>query len=80
LTLAGVMALLELSAFRLSRHSLVALEAITTTRERLPLASITTLGIFFCFLTGNIGLWVLLERFGGSLPSPRPKWAWCSRY
>lgn len=67
LALAGVVALLGLSAFRIPRHPLVAPQVAALPRGRLPLASFATLGIFFCFLVGNIGLWAFLERLGGSM-------------
>lgn len=66
LALAAVVALLGVSAFWVPRHAL-ATPVATQARGPLPLASVLTLGVFFCFLVGNIGLWAFLARLGTSL-------------
>ncbi len=66
LALAAVVALLGVSAFWVPRHAL----ATPTAKQAhgpLPLASVLALGVFFCFLVGNIGLWAFLARMGTSL-------------
>lgn len=66
LALAVVVALLGASAIWVPRHPLIA-QAGAQTRDRLPLRSMLPLGVLFCFLVGNIGLWAFLERLGASL-------------
>lgn len=72
LALAGVVALLGLSALWVPRGPLLALEADapdtpTAVRSRLPGAARAAMTVFFLFLVGNIGLWAFLERIGSSL-------------
>lgn len=64
--LAAVVSLLGVSAFWVPRHALVTPVA-TRAHGPLPLASILALGVFLCFLVGNIGLWAFLARMGTSL-------------
>ena len=66
LALAAVVALLGVSAFWVPRHALVTPTA-TQAHGPLPLASVLALGVFFCFLVGNIGLWAFLARMATSL-------------
>lgn len=66
LALAAVVALLGVSAFWVPPRAL-ATPVATQTRGPLPMASVGTLGVFFCFLVGNIGLWAFLAHMGTSL-------------
>lgn len=69
LALALVVAVLGLSALWLPSHPLNAGAdaAPAATGLALPAAAWRTLGVFFLFLVGNIGLWAFLERIGASL-------------
>jgi predicted MFS family arabinose efflux permease len=70
LALAGVVALLGLSALWVPAHPLVPVEAGpggSTARRALPAAAWGCMAIFFVFLTGNIALWAFLERIGAGL-------------
>lgn len=66
LALAGVVALLGLSALWVPRRPM-----LPTARQAaglaLPGAAWLALGVFFLFLVGNIGLWAFLERLGSRL-------------
>lgn len=63
-TLAGVVALLAVSAIWVPRHPPLA--NTTATNARLGLRSALPLVVFLLFLTGNIGLWAFLERVGAA--------------
>ena len=68
--LAGVVALLGLSALGVPSHPLLAVPptpAGGTARRALPMASWVRMSVFFVFLAGNIALWVFLERIGSGL-------------
>ncbi|MGV8805930.1 MAG: MFS transporter [Polaromonas sp.] len=67
LALAGVVALLGLSAFWVPHGPPQGQVSAATIRGPLPAASWRALGLFFLFLVGNIGLWAFLERIGSSL-------------
>ena len=71
LALAGVVALLGLSAFWVPHGPPEAVSAAgpaaVVASGALPAASWRALGLFFLFLVGNIGLWAFLERIGSSL-------------
>ena len=71
LALAGVVALLGLSAFWVPHGPPAAVSAAgpapVVASGALPAASWRALGLFFLFLVGNIGLWAFLERIGSSL-------------
>ena len=64
--LAVVVALLGVSAFWVPRHAL-ATSVAKRAQGALPLTSMLALGVFFCFLVGNIGLWAFLARMATSL-------------
>lgn len=69
LALAGVVAVLGLSALWVPQHPLVPLtRAEERPRLALPASSYACLAVFGAFLVGNIGLWAFLERIGASLP------------
>lgn len=70
LALAGVVALLGLSALWVPRGPGVApavADGSAHARARLPGAAWAALAVFFLFLVGNIGLWAFLERIGAAL-------------
>lgn len=67
LALAGVVALLGLSALWVPHGPPQGHASVTAVRDPLPAASWRALGLFFLFLVGNIGLWGFLERIGASL-------------
>ena len=68
LALAGVVALLGLSAVRVPAHPLLPVAAEPQlARLRLPAASWACMIVFGIFLAGNIGLWAFLERIGARL-------------
>lgn len=68
LALAGVVALLGVSAFWLPSRPALVQEALIDAAPQGPIsrASILTMAIFFLFLTGNIGLWAFIERIGAA--------------
>lgn len=69
LALAGVVAVLGLSALWVPPHPLVPLtRAEAAPHLALPGSSYACLAVFGAFLVGNIGLWAFLERIGASLP------------
>ena len=70
LSLAAVVAVLGLSAFWVPTGAQTNEEAspgAAATGAYLPAAAWQSLGLFFIFLVGNIGLWAFLERIGSSL-------------
>ncbi len=70
LALAAVVAVLGLSAFWVPTGAQTNEEAspgAAATGAYLPAAAWQSLGLFFIFLVGNIGLWAFLERIGSSL-------------
>ncbi len=67
LALAGVVALLGLSALWVPHGPPQGHASVAAIRGPLPAASWRALGLFFLFLVGNIGLWAFLERIGSSL-------------
>lgn len=70
LSLAAVVAVLGLSAFWVptgAQSNEEASPGAATTGAYLPAAAWQSLGLFFIFLVGNIGLWAFLERIGSSL-------------
>ncbi|HSW19317.1 MAG TPA: hypothetical protein VLJ86_19005, partial [Ramlibacter sp.] len=68
LAMAGVVALLGLSALWVPRGPRVApLVADGRARAGLPGAAWAALAVFLLFLVGNIGLWAFLERMGAAL-------------
>lgn len=67
LGLAGVVALLGISALWLPARPPIAQVNQAPSKAALPAASWFTLFVFFLFLLGNIGLWAFLERIGASL-------------
>ena len=67
LALAGVVALLGLSALWVPHGPPQEHASVATVRGALPAASWRALRLFFLFLVGNIGLWAFLERIGSSL-------------
>lgn len=73
LTLAGVVALLGLSALWVphgpptTSPQQAAQATATPVPAALPRASWWALGLFFLYLLGNIGLWAFLERIGTAL-------------
>lgn len=67
LALAGVVALLGLSALWVPHGPPQGHASAATIRGPLPGAAWRALGLFFLFLVGNIGLWAFLERIGSSL-------------
>ena len=72
LALAGVVAVLGLSAFWVPNGASTGADAAaaqqaTATGAYLPAASWKALAVFFVFLVGNIGLWAFLERIGSGL-------------
>ena len=70
LSLAAVVAVLGLSAFWVPTGAQTNEEAspgAAATGAYLPAAAWQSLGLFFLFLVGNIGLWAFLERIGSSL-------------
>ncbi|MFY8016221.1 MAG: MFS transporter [Limnohabitans sp.] len=70
LSLAAVVAVLGLSAFWVPTGAQTNEEAspgAAVTGAYLPAAAWQSLGLFFIFLVGNIGLWAFLERIGSSL-------------
>ena len=70
LSLAAVVAVLGLSAFWVPTGAHTNEEAspgAAATGAYLPAAAWQSLGLFFIFLVGNIGLWAFLERIGSSL-------------
>lgn len=70
LSLAAVVAVLGLSAFWVPTGAQTNEETspgAAATGAYLPAAAWQSLGLFFIFLVGNIGLWAFLERIGSSL-------------
>jgi predicted MFS family arabinose efflux permease len=70
LSLAAVVAVLGLSAFWVptgAQTNEQASPGAAATGAYLPAAAWQSLGLFFIFLVGNIGLWAFLERIGSSL-------------
>jgi predicted MFS family arabinose efflux permease len=70
LSLAAVVAVLGLSAFWVPTGAQTNEEAspgAAATGAYLPAAAWQSLGLFFIFLVGNIGLWAFLERIGSSM-------------
>ena len=70
LALAGVVAVLGLSALWVPPHPLVAVQAApggAATRRALPAAAWICMLTFFAFLAGHIALWAFLERIGVGL-------------
>lgn len=67
LALAGVVALLGLSALWVPHGPPSAGAPVAARHRALPGASWRALTLFFLFLVGNIGLWAFLERIGSSL-------------
>lgn len=70
LSLAAVVAVLGLSAFWVptgAQSNEEASPGAAATGAYLPAAAWQSLGLFFIFLVGNIGLWAFLERIGSSL-------------
>ena len=69
LALAGVVALLGLSAYWVPPHPLNAdPQAQAAGRQRVTARAWLCLAVFFCFLTGNIALWAFIERIGAAIP------------
>lgn len=69
LALAGMVALLGLSAFWLPQRPVgePVQQTPLASGLALPLSAWMALAVFFLFLTGNIGLWAFLERIGAAL-------------
>ncbi|MFO1333844.1 MAG: MFS transporter [Piscinibacter sp.] len=70
LALAGVVAVLGLSALWVPAHPLVPVEpgaGGSPARRALPARSWACMAVFFVFLAGNIALWAFLERIGTGL-------------
>ena len=67
LALAGVVAVLGISAFWVPQHPLVPVTTESGERPPMPARAWLTLGVFFVFLAGNIALWAFLERIGKGL-------------
>lgn len=65
--LAGVVAVLGLSAFRVPSRTRSVAQAVRGPQLALPPASWWRMGVFFVFLVGNIALWAFLERIGAGL-------------
>jgi predicted MFS family arabinose efflux permease len=64
LALAGVVALLGVSAWWLPRRPAIAAAALAGARAPIGRAPVAAMAVFFLFLTGNIGLWAFIERIG----------------
>ena len=67
LALAGVVAVLGISAFWVPQHPLIPVTTESGDRPPMPARAWLTLGVFFVFLAGNIALWAFLERIGKGL-------------
>jgi predicted MFS family arabinose efflux permease len=70
LALAGVVAILGLSAFWVPHGASAAqdnAQQASATGAYLPAEAWKALAVFFVFLVGNIGLWAFLERIGSGL-------------
>ena len=67
LALAGVVAVLGISAFWVPQHPLVPVTTESGERPPMPKRAWLALGVFFVFLAGNIALWAFLERIGKGL-------------
>lgn len=65
--LAGVVAVLGLSALWVPQHPLAPLDVAVGPRPAIPGSAWFCMGVFFVFLTGNIALWAFLERIGAGL-------------
>jgi predicted MFS family arabinose efflux permease len=68
LALAGVVAVLGLSAFWVPPHPLVPAAQRQAGLRSVSAGAWLSLGVFFVFLTGNIALWAFLERIGAAIP------------
>lgn len=68
LAMAGVIAVLGVSAFWLPAQGFASAQADAGNAPRTPLgrASLQTMTVFFLFLVGNIGLWAFIERIGAA--------------
>ena len=67
LALAGVVAVLGISAFWVPQHPLVPVTTESGDRPPMPARAWVALAVFFVFLAGNIALWAFLERIGKGL-------------
>ena len=67
LALAGVVAVLGISAFWVPQHPLVPVTTENGERPPMPKRAWLALSVFFVFLAGNIALWAFLERIGKGL-------------
>jgi predicted MFS family arabinose efflux permease len=68
LALAGVVALLGLSAFWVPPHPLTPAPQQQAGLRSVNARAWLCLAVFFAFLTGNIALWAFLERIGAAIP------------
>lgn len=67
LALAGVVAVLGISAFWVPQHPLIPVTTESGNRPPMPARAWVALAVFFVFLAGNIALWAFLERIGKGL-------------
>jgi len=67
LALAGVVAVLGISAFWVPQHPLIPVTTASGDRPPMPARAWVALAVFFVFLAGNIALWAFLERIGKGL-------------
>ena len=68
LALAGVVALLGLSAFWVPPHALAPASRMQAGLRSVNSRAWLCLAVLFVFLTGNIALWAFLERIGVAIP------------
>lgn len=68
LALAGVVAILGLSAFWVPPHPLAPAAQRQAGLRSVNARAWLCLAVFFLFLTGNIALWAFLERIGAAIP------------